>query len=157
MRSVFVRLMVVLLLIGCFACQSNSKSTLSSRAADKPALCDEYLDLITTYSIYAKTIWHEDPAGAGGYWGDGIGAIQKNGNGAVRGMCNTMFGYAILVHAIDNGWLSDEKARGLQSVGLDRAVLIKYVRANLAHIIAHHESAPRALEPKWGFSWQSPM
>src|SRR5437867_13407150 len=63
----FVRLIVVLLLCSCLSCQSSSKFASSSRAPQKPAMCDEYLDLITTYSIYAKTIWHDDPAGAGGY------------------------------------------------------------------------------------------
>ena len=28
-------------------------------AASKPAVADNYLDLTVTYSIYAKTIWHD--------------------------------------------------------------------------------------------------
>ena len=119
----------------------------------KPAICDDYLDLTTTYCVYAKNIWHE--ADVGGYWGGGI--AEKNANGAVRGMANTCLGYATLVHALDHGWLSGDLLGRLDAAKLDRSAMLRYIRANLKHLAAHHLSAPQALEPKWGFSWQSSL
>jgi hypothetical protein len=127
----------------------------SPSAADE--ITHDYLDLIVTHSIYAKSIWHDAAApDVGGYWGP-VGIAEKNPNGAVRGMTDTMIGYAMLVHAIDNHQLSEDQLARLTKVDLDRATLLKYIRANLAHITAHHKSAPHPLEPTWGFSWQSTM
>ncbi|HEX8521904.1 MAG TPA: hypothetical protein VF669_06570, partial [Tepidisphaeraceae bacterium] len=132
------------------SCQSL---TPPSKAIAKPVVADDYLDLIITYSIYAKTIWH--PADAGGYWGPGIS--EPNGNGAVRGMANTAAGYAFLALAMDNQWLSDDQRAQLTEAKLSRDELIRYVTQNLEHLSAHHKSTPDALQPTWGFSWQSSM
>src|SRR5204863_7928528 len=100
--------------------------------APRAAMADPYLDLTVTYSIYAKTLWHDDPAGAGGFWGDGLAPkADKNGNGNVRGMVNTMLGYAMLVHARDNNSLDPKLASLLQQAGLSREELLKYIKLNL--------------------------
>jgi hypothetical protein len=109
--------------------------------------------LAVTYGIYAKSIWHK--ADVGGYWGGGI--AEKDGNGAVRGMCNTMLGYALLAHAWKEQWLTIDQRDRLTSEGLGREQLLGYVRENLTHVCAHHTSAPKALQPTWGQSWQSSL
>jgi hypothetical protein len=125
-------------------------------AAPKPAVADKYLDLTTTYCIYAKTLWHEsDP---GGYWGDGLApAPDKNGNGNVRGMSSTMLGYAMLIHAQDEGWLDPKLAGQLQQAELTRPELLRYIEQNLKFLSAHHLSNTQGPDPKWGFSWQSTL
>jgi len=143
-----------LIAILCASCQISSRQI--ARSTDYPALRTQYLDLITTYISYAPTIWHDDPAGAGGFWGP-VGIAEKNQNGAVRGMTDIMLGHALLIHAIDNHWLTDTQRAQLDKAHLDRAALLKYIKANLTHITAHHKSAPKPLEPSWGFSWQSTM
>src|SRR5205814_9855377 len=82
-----MKILVVVIIACCVGCSATHT------APPKPAMADAYLDLITTYVTYSPKLWHDDPSGASVYWGDGIAAIQKNGNGAVRGMCNTMLGY----------------------------------------------------------------
>src|SRR5262245_23820624 len=127
--------MAVLCLL--FVCTATS-------AAPKPAVADNYLDLTVTYCIYAKTIWHD--ADVGGYWGDGLApAPDKNGNGHVRGMVNTMLGYAILIHAMDEKWLIEPMASQLQQAGLTRDELLKYIKLNLQYLNAHHSSTKDAL------------
>src|SRR5262245_5749656 len=106
MRSFICALASLLIIVNTFA-------------APKPAVADNYLDLTVTYSIYAKSIWHD--ADVGGYWGDGLApAPDKNANGHVRGMVNTMLGYAILVHAMDEKWLTEPMASSLERAGLTR-------------------------------------
>jgi hypothetical protein len=116
-------------------------------------MAKEYLNVLTTYGIYAKTLWHD--AEPGGYWGDDIEA--KNQNGGVRGMCNTLLTYAMLVHGLDNEWLATEDAALLTSAGLTRAELLRYSRAELDYLVAHHKSIPDAKAPQWGFGWQSSL
>src|SRR5256885_14386860 len=102
-----IRLILLSLLlfiaIGCRGAAPRPAASIAPHA--KPFLADTYLDLIRTYVDYSRSIWHEDAAGAGGYWGDGIDA--KNQNGAVRGMCNTLLGHAMLVYAMDRGWIEE--------------------------------------------------
>lgn len=151
-----MRLILLILMIALLpSCKSAPPSAPAPKA--KPAMADAYLDLITTYVTYSPQIWHDDPAGAGGYWGDGVGAWEKNGNGAVRAMCNTMLGYAVVVHAMDQGWLSEEQTGRLLSAGFTREKLVWYVRENLKHVVAHHVSNPNVFKPKWGLSWQSAL
>lgn len=119
----------------------------------KPAIADPYLDLAVTYCIHAKTLWHQGDVG--GYWGGGIN--EPDGNGAVRGMCNTMLGYALLAHADKQQWLTKVQRDELTSAGLGRQELVGYVRSNLTFITSHHTSSPKALKPLWGQSWQSPL
>ncbi len=128
----------------------------SAAPAPKPAVADKYLDLTTTYCIYAKTIWHD--ADVGGYWGDGLAPTpDKNGNGNVRGMSSTMLGYAMLIHAMDEGWLDPKLASPLQQAGLSRDELLHYIELNLRFLNAHHLSNTTGPNPKWGFSWQSTL
>jgi hypothetical protein len=128
-------------------------------AAPKPAVADRDLDLTVTYCIHAKDLWHDAAApDVGGYWGDGLApAPDKNGNGNVRGMSNSMLGYAMLVHAIDEGWLTPDLSTKLQQAGLTRDELLRYIKLNLQFLNAHHLSTPNGLKPNWGFSWQSPL
>jgi hypothetical protein len=119
----------------------------------KPVMAEEYLPLIARYAVYAKEIWHDREPG--GYWGGGIG--EKDGNGAVRGTNNIMVGYSILVFAWEQGWLTEEQKKSLADAGLDKSGLLKYIRANLEHVTAHHVSAVKPLEPVWGQSWQSSL
>src|SRR5437870_3294855 len=134
-------------------------ATNQTLAGPKPAVADKYLDLTVTYSIYAKSIWHDaQPPDVGGYWGDGLAPTpEKNANGHVRGMSNTMLGYAMLVHAMDENWLDPHLASLLQQAGLSRSELLKYIQLNLKFLNAHHLSNEHGLDPKWGFSWQSPL
>lgn len=119
----------------------------------KSIMAEEYLPLIAKYAVYAKTIWHDQEPG--GYWGGGVG--EKDGNGAVRGTNNIMVGYSILVFAWERGWLSEDHKKFLTDAGLDKSGLLKYIRANLEHVTAHHASANKPLEPVWGQSWQSSL
>jgi hypothetical protein len=131
-------------------------SATTASAAPKPVVADKYLDLTVTYAIHAKDIWHDSDVG--GYWGDGLASQpDKNGNGHVRGMVNTMLGYAMLIHAMDEGWLDPKQASLLQQAGLSRAELLNYIQLNLKFLNAHHLSTPDAKTPNWGFSWQSPL
>ena len=113
----------------------------------------EYLNVMTTYGIYAKTLWHD--AEPGGYWGDGIEA--KNQNGAVRGMSNTLLTYVMLARGLDHGWIAPEDRDLLTSAGLTRAELMRYAKAQLDYLVAHHKSTQPAMQPQWGFWWQSPL
>lgn len=122
-------------------------------SAPAPRMAEAYLDLMVTYATYAKSIWHD--AEVGGYWGDGVGA--KNENGAVRGMANSMLGYATLARADREGWLTPGQRRRLSDAGLDRKELLHYVHQNMRHMIAHHKSAPSPQQPVWGDHWQSPL
>src|SRR4051795_263227 len=129
-------LFLALLWIASLGCQSAAPATTHPARPDKPFLADTYLDLIRTYVVYSESIWHDDPAGAGGFWGDGIDA--KNQNGAVRGMCNTLLAHAMLVHALDNGWVTlspSTSAGGLQPACSPRDELLRYIRSNLTHLI----------------------
>jgi hypothetical protein len=129
---------------------------MGAETSDKPAIADAWLDLATTYCIHAKTIWHDAAAGdVGGYWGDGV--VKDNGNGNVRGTVNTMMGYAMLIHAVDNGWLKQSELDSLKQAGLSRTEMLRYIQLNLVYLIAHHSSTPNAHQPAWGFSWQSTM
>src|SRR5437588_12004135 len=119
MASGRARVLMIAALGLCASCQSQRAPAVSMRQA---ALRDQYLDLITTYSVYARSIWHE--ADAGGYWGDGIAARDQNGG--VRGMTSTMLGYAMLVHAGDRGWLDEEVKKPLAEAGLERGRRQKY-------------------------------
>ncbi|MBN1903409.1 hypothetical protein JW926_18970 [Candidatus Sumerlaeota bacterium] len=121
--------------------------------SSKPVMADEYLPLIAKYAVYAKEIWHEQAPG--GYWGGGVG--EKDGNGAVRGTNNVMVGYAILAFAWEQGWLSEDQMKSLTAAGLDKEGLLKYIRANMEHVAAHHVATPKPLDPVWGQSWQSSL
>ena len=148
-----VRPALLLVLVSCLVsgCAAAPKTT----ALHEPALREPYLDLITTYCVYAKSIWHGGDVG--GYWGDGINP-DANQNGATRGTCNTLVGYATLVAATDQGWLSADATARLAAAGLDRKALVRYVTDDLRYVAAHHESAqPRPRQPAWGLSWQSPL
>src|SRR5436190_2058051 len=136
------RLMMLIFIIA-----TNSTSFLFAGSMRKPELADQYLDLIITYSVYAKSIWHD--ADTGGYWGGGI-KDPAGDNGAVRGMCGIMLGYATLVRATDEHWLTEQQAKTLHDAGLDRDTLLKYVRDNLLFITAHHKSASEKKMPQWG-------
>src|SRR3954451_16119117 len=103
----FRRIVLTLAIAVTFALPARAAAT---RPSTRPAMADEYLDLITTYCIYARSIWHD--AEPGGYWGFG-GLEEKNDNGRVRAMANTMLAYAMLVHARDAGWLTDARAKQL--------------------------------------------
>jgi hypothetical protein len=146
-----IPLLAICLLLLCASCAHPPPAKESN-----PSDLRDYLDLIVTQAIHAKTLWHTDPAGAGGYWGP-VGIAEANQNGAVRGMTGTMLGYATLVHALDNHWLADDLQKQLAHANLDRATLLHYIEENLTHITAHHKSAPHPLEPSWGFWWQSAM
>src|SRR4051794_817039 len=61
---------------------------------------DPFIDLMVTYAIHARSLWHD--ADVGGYWGDGINP-DLNQNGAVRGTCNTLATYATLLYVINHG------------------------------------------------------
>ncbi len=129
--------------------------TTLARAGD-PAT-QNYLNLLIDYSIYAKSIWHDTKSpDVGGYWGP-VGIGEHDQNGAIRGMADTMTDYAYLIHLMDTHGLTDAQQQRLQSAGLDRATLLKYICANLTHITAHHASNLHPLTPIWGFSWQSTM
>jgi len=116
-------------------------------------LLPEYGDVLVTYACHAKTLWHDKAEG--GYWGDGFNA--KNQNGAVRGNCSTLLTYAMLVRALDDGWLKKEDIRTLRKAGLNRHEMIKYIRLNLAYLAAHHKSAASPASPAWGYDWQSSL
>lgn len=133
---------------------------LADQAAYAGFMANTYLDLGVTYATYAKTLWHDasetsQSAIMEGYWGGGI--AEKDGNGAVRGMCNTMLTYAVLVHAMDDNLLSDDQKTRLATAGLTREELLKYIHANLRHVTRHHKATLGAPEPTWGNSWQSPL
>jgi hypothetical protein len=149
--------LAAILLLLCASCQlpksTNRAPEKSAQTTPKPALADPYLDLIVTYTIYAKTLWHE--ADAGGYWGPGI--ADRESNGGVRGMSNTALGYALVIHAMDENWLPGQLLARLDAAELDRAALLDCVKKNLIHLAAHHVSAQPPLEPKWGLSWQSSL
>ena len=149
MTKTFILLTLMLSLIG----------RRSALATSKPAVADNYLDLTTTYCIYAKALWHECAVpDVGGYWGDGLAPTpDKNGNGNVRGMSSTMLGYAMLIHAMDEGWLDPKLASQLQQAGLSRDELLHYIELNLRFLNAHHLSNTTGPTPKWGFSWQSTL
>lgn len=139
---------------GLVVTHSAGKSA-SPESVTRPDMSEPYLDLAATYAVYAKkSLWHE--AEAGGYWGV-VGIGEKNTNGAVRGMANTMLGYAVLARGWSEGWLPPAAREELSSAGLDRNGLLKHVRANLEHIIAHHVAQPNPRQPVWGDHWQSPL
>ena len=71
----------IILLLASFLCTAAS----SSHAAPPPRLSRAYLNLLTTYAIHAKTIWHD--AEPGGYWGDGIDA--KKPTASSTSICST--------------------------------------------------------------------
>src|SRR5438046_8475765 len=100
------RITLLSICLVCSACQSTHSA--------KTEMADRYLDLCVTYSMHARSLWHD--ADVGGYWGGGID--DKNQNGAVRGMCSTMLGYATLVHAMDRGWVAPDLAHKLEAAGL---------------------------------------
>jgi hypothetical protein len=125
----------------------------SALPATKPPLAETYLDIAVTYCCYAKSLWHD--AQPGGYWGGGI--AEKDGNGAVRGMCNTMLGHALLAHAWKVGWLDRDQRDRLSSCALTREEMLRRVCGCLEHICAHHKSAPAPIDPTWGQSWQSSL
>lgn len=146
-------LIILSALAGCASMSQQSVAPPGWTAAANPV--ESYLDLISTYAIYAKTIWH-DAGPLGGYWGDGVDP-KANQNGAVRGTCSTMLGYATLAHALDRRMLPLDRVRRLQAAGLDREWLVRYVRADLRYVLAHHMSNPQPAQPTWGNSWQSPL
>lgn len=124
------------------------------RAAEAPhALIPEYCNVLITYACHAQTLWHEEPAG--GYWGDGLDA--KDQNGAVRGTCNTLLTYAMLIKAMDNDWIDKSDRQVLIKAGLNREKLLDYVRKNLAYLVAHHKSSGHEGSPTWGSHWQSSL
>ncbi|MGI8905667.1 MAG: hypothetical protein ACR2IE_04155 [Candidatus Sumerlaeaceae bacterium] len=126
---------------------------MAAEASGVPMMAREYMNVLTTYGCYAKSIWHE--AEPGGYWGDGIDA--KNQNGAVRGMCNTMLTYVMLARGLDKGWIAAEDRARLDACGLSRDELTSYAKAQLDYLITHHKSRQPAQQPQWGFWWQSPL
>ena len=74
------------------------------RAADgPPPQVHEYLPFFVGYATHAETIWRE--VGGAGYWGDGL----ASGNGGIRGTSNVTLAMAMLVHAYDEGRLSDSQ------------------------------------------------
>src|SRR6266496_2447911 len=139
--------MLLVIIAGCAAPNVQPRAIASSPT-------QQSFDLITTYSIYAKSIWHSSTPG--GYWGDGVDP-KANQNGAVRGTCSTMLGYAMLAHAIETKQLDREQMHALEAAGLDRTMIVKYIRNNLRYVLAHHVASPNAVEPTWGQSWQSPL
>lgn len=145
MRSVCTALLIV---VACAAAPLRAAGT-----SPLPFMAHEYVDLTVTYAIHAKSIWHDTDTG--GYWGGGI--AEKDGNGAVRGMCNTMLGYSLLVHVMDQGWLEPAQTNRLAQVGLNRDSLLRYIRGNLRHATTHHVSNTSAPQPRWGQSWQSSL
>lgn len=145
--------LMALITMTSVCCGASAESTTAPAVKPHARVINVYLDLAVTYATYAKSIWHE--ADVGGYWGGGAG--EKDGNGAVRGTCNTLFGYAMLVHAQDEGKLSPELKERLTSAGLDRAALLDYIKKDLAYLVAHHVSAKPPREPKWGHGWQTSL
>ena len=90
---------------------------LSAVATAEPyPLIKDYCNLLATYAQHAKSLWHE--SAEGGYWGDGFD--HKNQNGAVRGNCNTLLTYAMLVRGLDSGWIHPKDVHALERAGLDR-------------------------------------
>ncbi len=122
-------------------------------SAEPYPLTKDYCNLFVTYALHAKSLWHD--GAEGGYWGDGFD--HKNQNGAVRGNCNTLLTYAMLVRGLDSGWLQPADVKALERAGLDRHEMIKYIRQNLAYLVAHHKSAAAPAAPAWGYSWQSSL
>src|SRR2546423_8534920 len=66
LRIAFAFLSTVLV-VSSMACQLARPASALPR---KPVMADAYLDMITGYCVYAKSIWHD--ADVGGYWGGGI-------------------------------------------------------------------------------------
>src|SRR3712207_1657163 len=98
-------LLLALLLGG--GCASGRRDAL----VHTPPVRHDYLDLVSTHAVHAKTLWHA--ADVGGYWGDGVDP-NADQNGATRGTCNTMLAYAALVVAGDRGWLPADVAARLK-------------------------------------------
>src|SRR2546430_16447551 len=98
-----IRTFILLAALICSGCHSY-----------RPPVADAQLELITTYSVYAKSLWHD--ADVGGYWGGGI--AEKNQNGAGRGMCATRLGYAVVVHAMDRHWLDAGETQRVKAAGV---------------------------------------
>lgn len=161
MRRVFPVIFALFLALGsCTHSGASGQNSSPSAGATARAAFDAssaqsaQLDLITTYCIYAKSLWKN--ADAGGYWGDGIDP-KANGNGAVRGTSCTMLAYALLAHEMHEDRLDAELVARLHAAGLTREELIQYVREDLIYLVAHYSAGERKLQPTWGESWQSAM
>ena len=118
-----------------------------------PSQIHEYLRFLVAYAPHAETLWHG--ADGAGYWGDGL----SRGNGGIRGTSNLTLACAVLVHALDQGWLTDAQRGELARAGLDRGVCLDRVRQSWRYLAGSHVTgdAKAADGKKWGRSWQSSL
>ncbi len=126
---------------------------LRSPSDGPPPKIEKYLPYFVTYMPHAETLWHD--AGQGGYWGDG----GSGGNGGVRGTSNLTLAAAMLVHAIDNGWVTLSQQKALAKAGLDRDALVGRINRSWTYLATGHLSGKGqcADGKQWGRSWQSSL
>ena len=118
-----------------------------------PPQVEKYLPFFVTYMPYAQTLWHD--AQQGGYWGDG----GSGGNGGIRGTSNLTLAAAMLVYAVDHGWLTPSQQKTMAKAGLDRDSLVERIERSWAYLAAGHLSGGGlcADGKQWGRSWQSSL
>ena len=135
------------------ACGVGFERRAVAAAHGRPAEVEKYLPFFVTYMPYAQTLWHD--AQHGGYWGDG----GSGGNGGIRGTSNLTLATAMLVYAIDRGWLIASQQEALTKAGLDRDSLVERIKRSWGYLAAGHVSGDglSADGKQWGRSWQSSL